>query len=103
MWIMSFRFAKGGTTVLDNLALACVSCSLRKGARREATDPQTKKEAQLFNPRHGNWDAHFRWDGLRVVGRTPSGRATAAALRMNRALAIAIRREEAIRGRHPPA
>ena len=30
--------AEGGETVLENLALACVSCSLRKAARRFARD-----------------------------------------------------------------
>jgi len=30
--------SEGGMTELDNLALACVSCSLRKGARRAAVD-----------------------------------------------------------------
>lgn len=29
----------GGTTSIDNLALACVSCSLRKSARVTAPDP----------------------------------------------------------------
>ena len=30
----------GGPTTLDNLALACVSCSLRKESRRSARDPK---------------------------------------------------------------
>lgn len=42
--------ASGGQTVAGNLALACVSCSLRKGARASAIDPHTKREAPLFNP-----------------------------------------------------
>lgn len=41
----------GGPTTADNLALACVSCSLRKEARRSATDPDTGRAAPLFNPR----------------------------------------------------
>ncbi len=32
--------ARGGKTHLDNLALACVSCSLRKAARLDAIDPK---------------------------------------------------------------
>ena len=39
----------GGKTILDNLALACVSCSLRKGARQSGIDPQTSIEVPLFN------------------------------------------------------
>lgn len=95
--------AAGGATTLDNLALACVSCSLRKGARLQATDPQTGDAAPLFHPRHQVWRRHFRWDGVRAVGLTPTGRATIAALSINRPLALAIRGEEALRGRHPPA
>ncbi len=42
---------EGGATTLENLALACVSCSLRKGARTSAPDPASGKEAPIFNPR----------------------------------------------------
>ncbi|HEY7328944.1 MAG TPA: HNH endonuclease signature motif containing protein [Gemmataceae bacterium] len=93
--------AAGGPTAADNLALACVSCSLRKWAKQTATDPDTGEEAQLFNPRTQSWDEHFRWDGVRVVPRTPTGRATVTALDMNRPLILAIRQEEMVRGRHP--
>jgi 5-methylcytosine-specific restriction endonuclease McrA len=41
----------GGPTTLENLALACVSCSLRKGARTEGRDPHTGEAAHLFRPR----------------------------------------------------
>jgi len=92
----------GGETTLENLGLACVSCSLRKGARQTAPDPQGGEMAPLFNPRRDGWRLHFRWDGVRVVGLTPTGRATVAALSMNRPLAQAIRQEEAFRNRHPP-
>ena len=92
----------GGPTVLGNLALACVSCSLRKGARQSTIDPQTQREVPLFNPRADRWSDHFRWDDVRVVGLTATGRATVAALQMNRPLVLEIRREEAARNRHPP-
>jgi hypothetical protein len=94
--------AADGPTTAANLALACVSCSLRKEARRSATDPTTRRSVLLFHPRRQRWGAHFRWAGSRVVGVTPTGRATVAALRMNRPLILAIRAEEAQRGRHPP-
>jgi 5-methylcytosine-specific restriction endonuclease McrA len=32
--------AADGATTVENLALACVTCSLRKAARTEARDPQ---------------------------------------------------------------
>ena len=92
----------GGKTTLSNLALACVSCSLRKGARLSAIDPQTGRENPLFNPRKDIWRLHFRWSGVRAVGISPVGRATLDALKMNRVVAQAIRQEEATRGRHPP-
>jgi hypothetical protein len=93
---------RGGATVEENLALACVSCSLRKAARQQALDPQTGILASLFNPRVEPREEHFRWDGVHVQGLTPTGRATVEALKMNRLLVLAIRREEALRGRHPP-
>ena len=92
----------GGSTALENLALACVSCSLRKGGRMLVPDPQTHEHVALFNPRLDSWQTHFRWEGVWVMGLTPTGRATVAALNMNRPLALAIREEETYRGRHPP-
>jgi hypothetical protein len=41
------------------------------------------------------WSDHFRWEGVRVVGQTATGRVTVAALDMNRPLILAIRQEEA--------
>jgi hypothetical protein len=38
-----------------------------------------------------HWRLHFRWDGVRVVGITPTGRATVMALHMSRPLALVIR------------
>lgn len=95
--------AAGGSTTAGNLALACVSCSLRKWARETATDPDSGQEVPLFNPRTQPWADHFWWEGTRVVPRTPTGRATVEALALNRPLMLAIRQEEAARGRHPPA
>jgi hypothetical protein len=94
--------AAGGPTVADNLALACVSCSLRKWAKQTAPDPESREEVPLFNPRAQVWAEHFRWAGERVVPLTPTGRATVAALALNRPLILAIRQEESARGRHPP-
>ena len=91
----------GGRTAAENLALACVSCSLRKSAREIATDPETGSEAALYNPRHDTWSEHFRWEGVKLVGLSPTGRATVFALSMNRPIVLAIREEEAALGRHP--
>lgn len=93
--------AAGGATTEDNLALACVSCSLHKAAKQTATDPDDGSDVPLFNPRRQQWSEHFRWQGELAVGISPTGRATVVALKMNRPLILAIRREEAARGRHP--
>jgi hypothetical protein len=93
--------AVAGPTTADNLALACVSCSLRKEARRSGQDPQTGRTVALFNPRRQLWANHFHWDGFAVVGLTPTGRTTIAALKLNRPSILAIRAEESARGRHP--
>ena len=95
------RVADGPTT-LENLALACESCSLRKGARQFAIDPETNAEVGIFNPRTQSWQDHFQWDEILVEGLTPTGRATVVALEMNRASILTIREEEIDRGRHPP-
>jgi hypothetical protein len=92
----------GGETIAENLALACVSCSLRKAARQSSIDPQTGKEVVLYNPRSDEWHDHFKWEGECISGMSPTGRATVTALNMNRLLAIAIRREEIALGRHLP-
>lgn len=92
----------GGQTGTDNLALACVSCSLRKGARQEIKDLESGQTVIIFNPRKLIWKENFCWDGVMVVGLTPTGRATVKALDLNRGTMLAIRGEEEILGRHPP-
>jgi hypothetical protein len=92
----------GGETTAENLALACVSCSLRKGSRQNLRDMETGQVVPIFNPRQQEWKEHFAWDGVRVVGLTATGRATLQALTLNRLTMLAIRTEEVLLGRHPP-
>ncbi|MEE3718104.1 HNH endonuclease signature motif containing protein [Tumidithrix elongata RA019] len=92
----------GGLTTEDNLALACVSCSLYKGARQDVEDPETNKMVPIFNPRQQSWREHFCWNDVQIVGLTAVGRATVNALKLNRAIILAIREEEKLLGRHPP-
>jgi hypothetical protein len=88
--------AEGGPTSLPNLALACVSCSLRKGARRHASDPEAGRSVEMFNPRTSDWSDHFQLaSDFTIRGTTAVGRASVQALAMNRPLAVEIRREEA--------
>ena len=92
----------GGPTTDDNLALACVSCSLRKESRRTGADPLTGKHVALFHARRHHWHDHFRWVGIEVLGLTATGRATIEVLQMNRPLILRIRQEQLERGQHPP-
>jgi HNH endonuclease len=91
-----------GKTEEDNLALACVSCSLRKEARQLAVDPETNKRVPLFHPRRDVWTEHFECDGVKINGITTKGRATATLLKLNRPSILLIREEETLRGRFPP-
>jgi len=93
----------GGPSLPSNLALACVSCSLRKGARIDAVDPESGVIARLFNPRTERWQEHFQVaSDAFIIGRTPAGRATIELLKLNRSLAVALRRELMSRGQYPP-
>jgi HNH endonuclease len=97
--------AKNGTDSLDNLALACFHCNRKKSDRTTAIDEISGEEVPLFNPRQESWQTHFIWsaDGLFIIGLTPIGRATVAALALNRPRVINIRSADQSVGRHPPA
>jgi hypothetical protein len=89
-------FTSGGSSTPDNLALSCVSCSLRKGAREAVMDPDSGQTVELFHPRQQEWEQHFRFVGPRIEGLSVVGRATVAALAMNRPAAIDIRSENTL-------
>jgi hypothetical protein len=76
----------GGLTEEENLWLACSLCNDHKSDRVGAPDPVTGEVVRLFNPRHQDWNEHFRWTdaGDRIVGLTATGRATVVALNLNR-------------------
>jgi hypothetical protein len=92
----------GGSTTAANLALACVSCSLRKGARQLIEDPSTGEMVAIFHPRQQIWKEHFDWNDVEAIGLTAVGRATIDALSLNRPIMSAIRAEERFFNRHPP-
>src|SRR4051812_44247140 len=68
--------AAGGKGEPGNLALACVSCSLHKGALTHAQDPDGPNRVLLFNPRKDRWTDHFTWNDIELIGLTAVGRAT---------------------------
>src|SRR5262249_45728909 len=51
-----------------------------------AVDPETRTSVPPFHARRQQWHEHFAWseDQLRVVGLTPTGRATVMFLHLNR-------------------
>jgi len=76
--------SRSGSTSLDNLALQCPNCSLRKANKTTAIDPQNGQPIALFHPLLQAWGEHFRLlDDATCVGITPVGRATVEALQMN--------------------
>ncbi len=72
-----------GETAQDNLALACPHCNRYKGSNIAGLDPASGQLVGLFHPRTDVWAKHFRFDGPRILGRTPTGRVTVQVLAMN--------------------
>jgi hypothetical protein len=95
--------SRNGETVLSNLAWACPGCNLSKSHRIEGVDPNTGRAVPLFHPRDNSWREHFGWDGYELVGLTPMGRATVAALDLNHARRVRIRQAEQMFRLFPPA
>jgi 5-methylcytosine-specific restriction endonuclease McrA len=73
----------GGSDDLDNLALACIDCNLHKGPNLAGIDPETNQLTALFHPRQEQWNAHFEWSGIHLVGVSATGRTTIRVLNMN--------------------
>jgi hypothetical protein len=59
-----------------------------------APDPHTGEMVRIFDPRRQVWPDHFGWstEGDLIMGKTPTGRATIAAVRLNRAELVEARR-----------
>ncbi len=77
--------SKNGSNDEFSLWLACPLCNRHKGNKTKAADPETDQTVPLFNPRTQVWSEHFRRseDGLRIIGQTPTGRATVKILRLS--------------------
>lgn len=96
--------SKGGKTTRNNLAYACQGCNGKKHDRVQAIDPFTTKLAGLFHPRQQGWQEHFAWneDFTKVIGLSPTGRATVAALDLNRVGVMNLRKLLRNSNQHPP-
>jgi hypothetical protein len=98
-----------GSDDASNLALACRNCNERRSNRQSAEDPTTQRIVPIFNPRQDHWADHFAWssDNLRIIGATPTGRATVQALDMNDErrgeTVIRVRQRDIKDGYHPPS
>lgn len=99
-----FPQALGGTSVEENLWLACRECNGHKSKKVVALDPQTKKTLKLFNPRRQHWQRHFRFsaDGTEIIGKTACGRATVRSLQMNSIWQVTARLAWVELSRFPP-
>lgn len=96
--------SRGGDSDETNLWLACAWCNSYKEDKTHAPDPVTGKDTSLFNPRTQRWSDHFCWsdDGIQIIGLTPTGRATVAALQLNNEFILPARRHWVLAGWHPP-
>lgn len=85
----------GGTDAPSNLAFTCLHCNKHKGPNLSGIDRAAarRKMVRLFHPRLHRWSYHFAWDGPRIVGKTPIGRATVVVLAMNDPPMVMLRRE----------
>lgn len=97
--------AAGGTNDETSLWLSCPLCNGYKGAKIDATDPESGATVSLFNPRTQSWSEHFQWNdnGLEIVGVTAIGRATVVAVQLNNTFLIQARRRWVLAGWHPPS
>lgn len=90
----------GGQTDLENLALACWYCNLKKGPNLTAIDPESAAVVPLFHPRNDGWSDHFTLrittgnpPAIDVKGLTPIGRATVQVLGINEQMRRILRYE----------
>ena len=84
----------GGSTVLENLALACWRCNISKGTNVAAYDLEAGDLTPLFNPRTQGWTEHFQIeDDGEIIPLTAQARVTARILRFNDEARIEERRE----------
>lgn len=83
----------GGSDDPGGLAIACDRCNAFKGPNLSSVDPDSGNIVLLFNPRLDAWDEHFAMRGGRIIGLTPTGRATVRLLQMNASRRVELREE----------
>ncbi|MGI8883818.1 MAG: HNH endonuclease [Pyrinomonadaceae bacterium] len=91
----------GGTSELENLALACVFCNRYKGSDIATLSFETGGLIRFYNPRVNRWREHFRLNGVKIESITEIGEATIRILQMNHNDQILERQVLSRRGRYP--
>jgi hypothetical protein len=91
----------GGSDDPENLALCCARCNLSKGPNLSGIDPESGELVPLFNPRRDEWAEHFAFQGYRIAGLTPVGRASVYVLAMNEPRRLELRATLLARGELP--
>jgi len=91
----------GGSSIVENLCLACFRCNGFKGSDIAGADPQTGIATFLFNPRTERWGEHFRLNGAFIEPLTAEGRVTVLILRLNAPIQIEQRTILILEGRYP--
>lgn len=91
----------GGSSELENLALACIFCNRYKGSDIATLNPETNELVQFYDPRAMRWREHFRLRHVFIEPLTEIGEATVRILQMNHDDQILERRVLYRRGRYP--
>ncbi len=96
--------SQGGVSNPDNLCLSCPHCNRHKATRQNFPDPETQETTPLFHPQQQIWYEHFAWDTTAsvLIGVEAVGRATIAALKINRPALVRLRKLWYKLGEHPP-
>jgi hypothetical protein len=73
----------GGSSDVDNLALACVFCNAPKGTDIGTIVPGRTELVRLYHPRNDRWPNHFHLNGPIIEPVSEMGEATIRILQMN--------------------
>ena len=73
----------GGSSDLDNLALACTDCNFHKGTDLSTILLPDKELIRLFNPREDVWEEHFYIEECVFYPVSKIAEATIKVLKMN--------------------
>jgi len=66
------------------LAFSCPRCNSFKGTQTHGTDPQSRLQCPLYDPRSQRWHHEFLpMPSGHILGKTPVGRTTKDALKLN--------------------